>query len=60
MPSSNDREPMKDEAAGMKWWNSSTLEERRRWMRVAGDTGRVSDAWNAYKQAVTQSTTRKE
>ena len=42
--------PTSDEL-GMAWWNGLTEQERRRWMREAGDTGRAMDAWYAFKAA---------
>jgi hypothetical protein len=41
-----------DDIAEMIWWNSLTEQERRRWMREAGDTGRAVDAWKAFKKSV--------
>lgn len=38
-----------DAETGMAWWNATTVEERSRWMRAAGDTGVVADAWEAFK-----------
>ncbi|MER8581723.1 hypothetical protein NKG95_24035 [Mesorhizobium sp. M1423] len=44
-----DAAPTADERAGMDWWK---LDEagRRDWMQQAGNTGRVADAWKAYKR----------
>lgn len=44
--------PTDDELAGMEWWNALSEYERRRWMKFAGDTGRVADAWNEWKRCV--------
>ena len=38
-------QPTPDERPGMTWWNNLTDAGRRDWMRCAGDTGRVADAW---------------
>lgn len=43
------REPTADERAGMAWWNALDEAGRRHWMQQAGNTGRVADAWEAYK-----------
>jgi hypothetical protein len=47
---SDDDEPNPDERAGMDWWNALTEAARLYWLRRAGDTGRVADAWAAYQQ----------
>jgi hypothetical protein len=44
-----------DAEAGMRWWNTATEEQRRHWMRQAGDTGIAADAWAAYKAAISDS-----
>ena len=38
-----------DEAAGLAWWNGLTVKDRAAWMKRAGDTGVVADAWSAAK-----------
>jgi transcriptional regulator with XRE-family HTH domain len=38
-----------DEAAGMAWWNGLTVKDRAAWMKRAGGTGVVADAWAAAK-----------
>ncbi len=43
-------QPTADERAGMAWWNALTEAARLYWLRRAGDTGRVADAWAAYQQ----------
>lgn len=45
------RRPMTtdDDELGQEWWNNLTPEQRRYWMRRAGDKGRVVDAWRAFK-----------
>jgi hypothetical protein len=43
--------PSTDDQIGMEWWNSLSEKDRRRWMRLAGDTGRAVDAWRAFKGA---------
>ena len=40
-----------DDLAGMAWWNALSEQDRRRWTRIAGDTGRAVDAWRAFKAA---------
>ena len=42
--------PTADNAAGMFWWYGLSDQERARWMREAGDTGRAKDAWEAFKR----------
>ena len=42
--------PSDDDMIGMCWWNSLSERDRRHWMRLAGDTGRAVDAWQAYKR----------
>jgi hypothetical protein len=45
--------PYSDDLVGMLcWWNLLTEQERRRWMREAGDTGIARDAWLAFKKSV--------
>jgi phage repressor protein C with HTH and peptisase S24 domain len=34
----------------MDWWNGLNEADRRHWMEAAGNTGRASDAWDAYKR----------
>jgi hypothetical protein len=46
----NPPEPTKDDELGMAWWNSLTKQERAKWSAVAGNTGRVKDAWEAFKR----------
>lgn len=41
-----------DELEGMTWWNGLDEYERRRWMKLSGDTGRVADAWDEWKRCV--------
>lgn len=48
----NERVPAEDELAGMTWWNDLDEYERRRWMKLGGNTGRVADAWNEWKRCV--------
>jgi hypothetical protein len=44
-------EPMtRDDELGIAWWNSLTEQERARWSAIAGNTGRVKDAWEAFKR----------
>jgi hypothetical protein len=43
--------PLHDDALGMKWWNALDDRERKRWMQIAGNTGRAKDAWEAFKRA---------
>jgi hypothetical protein len=45
-----ERKPTVDELTGMRWWNALTLAQRQYWMREAGNTGIVADAWEAYKK----------
>ena len=42
-------DPTKEEAAGMAWWNGLTVKNRAAWMKRAGDTGVIADAWAAAK-----------
>ncbi len=46
-----DPEPVADEAASVAWWNALPECTRGFWMAQGGDTGRVVDAWAAYKRA---------
>jgi hypothetical protein len=46
--------PTPDQLDGMDWWNTLAADERAHWMRQAGDTGRVFDAWATFKQAELQ------
>ena len=39
----------RDDAAGLRWWNSLTDNERVEWMRRAGNTGVAADCWVAFK-----------
>jgi hypothetical protein len=39
-----------DAETGMSWWNALTDHVRAEWMRRAGNTGRASDAWEAFKR----------
>jgi hypothetical protein len=41
----------KDDELGMAWWNALIMQERAKWSREAGNTGRAKDAWEAFKQA---------
>lgn len=41
----------RDDEAGMTWWNALTDQERTRWAKAAGNTGRAKDAWEKFKQA---------
>jgi len=34
---------------GIAWWNSLSLQERKKWMRLAGNTGVAADAWAAFQ-----------
>jgi hypothetical protein len=40
-----------DDELGMAWWNALTEQERARWSREAGNTGRAVDAWQAFKRS---------
>ena len=40
-----------DDDVGMAWWNGLSERERARWSREAGNTGRVKDAWEAFKHS---------
>ncbi len=44
-----------DAEVGMAWWNSLTERERARWSKEAGNTGRASDAWQAFKRSDSKS-----
>ncbi len=46
------QEPNDDEWLGMAWWNALPEEDRLRWTQEAGGTGRVVDAWTAFKRSV--------
>lgn len=39
---------MTDDEIGMAWWNNLSELDRKKWAKLA-DTGRVKDAWEAYK-----------
>ncbi len=39
-----------DATTGMEWCNGMDEANRRYWMRKAGDTGRVIDAWECFKR----------
>jgi hypothetical protein len=41
---------LRDQQDGMIWWNGLPEVERTHWMRQAGDTGRVADAWAWFKR----------
>lgn len=49
---SGEETPTADELEGMAWWNGLDDYERRRWMKLAGDTGRAADAWAEWKRCV--------
>jgi hypothetical protein len=34
----------------LAWWNRLDERERARWSALAGNTGRVKDAWEAFKR----------
>lgn len=38
--------PTDDELVCMEWWDALSEDDRLRWMKFAGDMGRVADAWN--------------
>jgi hypothetical protein len=40
----------RDDELGMAWWNGLTEQERAKWSAIAGNTGRVKDAWEAFKR----------
>ena len=40
----------RDDELGMAWWNGLTEQERAKWSAIAGNTGRVRDAWEAFKR----------
>lgn len=35
-------------AAGQDWWNMLSVDDRRKWLEVAGLNASVADAYNAY------------
>jgi hypothetical protein len=39
-----------DDELGMAWWNALSERERAKWSAIAGNTGRVKDAWEAFKR----------
>lgn len=41
-------DPETNPEKGIEWWNGMEEANRREWMRAAGDTGRVVDAYRAY------------
>lgn len=46
-----DQAPMThDDKLGMVWWNALSEKERAEWSAIAGNTGRVKDAWEAFKR----------
>ena len=44
---------MTDDELGISWWNGLMPTERATWSSVAGNTGIVKDAWEAFKKAKT-------
>jgi len=38
-----------DDELGMVWWNALSERDRAKWSRLAGNTGRAKDAWEAFK-----------
>ena len=40
----------KDDELGIAWWNRLSGQERARWSRAAGNTGRAKDAWEEFKR----------
>jgi hypothetical protein len=45
-----------DDELGMIWWNALTEQERAKWSAIAGNTGRVKDAWEAFKRGAADQT----
>src|SRR6267143_6541252 len=39
-----------DDELGMAWWNALSERQRAKWSTIAGNTGRVKDAWEAFKR----------
>src|SRR5260370_35997472 len=39
-----------DDELGMAWWNALSERQRAKWSATAGNTGRVKDAWEAFKR----------
>ena len=39
-----------DDELGMAWWNALSERQRAKWSAIAGNTGRVKDAWEAFKR----------
>ena len=39
-----------DDELGMDWWNALSERQRAKWSAIAGNTGRVKDAWEAFKR----------
>jgi len=39
-----------DDELGMAWWNALSERQRAKWSVIAGNTGRVKDAWEAFKR----------
>lgn len=37
--------------AGLSWWNNLDEQQRKHWMKQAGDTGVAADAWAAFQDA---------
>ena len=40
----------RDAELGMAWWNALSERQRAKWSAIAGNTGRVKDAWEAFKR----------
>src|SRR5712672_819174 len=40
----------RDDELGMAWWNALSERQRAKWSEIAGNTGRVKDAWEAFKR----------
>jgi len=40
----------RDDELGMAWWNALSERQRAKWSAIAGNTGRVKDAWEAFKR----------
>src|SRR5882757_9573060 len=40
----------RDDELGMAWWNALSERQRAKWSTIAGNTGRVKDAWEAFKR----------
>jgi len=41
-----------DELSAIAWWDGLDQYDRQRWMKIAGNTGRLVDAWNEWSRCI--------